>query len=1032
MSEPLRRPLRVALAALLGASIVTPALAGDEDLTARYRETVRPVLERYCFTCHGEERQKANFRVDTLDPDLLAGPDAEAWSHVLDVVNLGDMPPRKADQLDDDQRRALVAWLDDALAASARARAEELEPVLRRLNKDQYTHTLSELLGVRAEFGKVLPDDGKSKLGFTNNGEVLQASPLHLDTYQQVARQAVADAIVTGPRPQPVRYRVVFGKGKGMGHVGAQTGGYQSVIFPSNDFRIDVLDSLGEPLEDPGLDAVRRKISVGLRGSSQSRWRSVPEGVILYGALPHREVAPGAWQGPSPNIKLELQRVFPDHGDFEMRVTASRGYLLESNERLLIPLEDPRPVTGLDEEVPFFPYEATVYPATKGIDRSNLVVDGELLRPAEVPKDSGVRFRHEVERAGYWQFDLVHPSADPGAVPSIRFQIANLKVDQRLQFSEADLRQEVHVTALGAAYLPPGTHDLRVGGPFFVGFSHLVATPLPSDHPAVASLQKRSEEAAAEAARELPALRAFVGTRTDDGMDYATFDEPVAVDAPLGEPATYTFRGRLEDLPVPEPESGDTEILSGFTLLGVWNDHLVKSSKDPGPPLLLEAIEVEAPIHDQWPPVSHQRIFFDSRNRGDEDLYAREVIGSFMQRAFRRPVAEHEIARYHEFWRLLRPEFGTFEEAVGEVLVAVLCSPNFLYMVEPEEGAAVASAEGTDDLLDEHSLANRLSYFLWHSPPDEELVRLADQGRLHEQLLDQTERLLDDPRSSRFVRAFTEEWLRLDRQALMTINVDVHRDYTRFVKRDMAEETWAFMEELLRRDLSLENLVDSDFAMLNQNLAEFYGIEGVMGNAFRPVELPREAGRGGLLSQGAFLVGHSDGTEPHAIKRAVWVKEKILGEHPPPPPPNVPQLDATSPDAAKLTLKERLVQHRDNPSCRDCHAGIDPYGLAFEEYSAVGRLEMERKGRPVDASTTLPDGTELAGVAALKAWILAERKDAVARSFAEALFAWALGRDVSYADEEELQGIVEAARAEDYGIRSVVRAIVSGPSFLGR
>jgi hypothetical protein len=146
----------------------------------------------------------------------------------------------------------------------------------------------------------------------------------------------------------------------------------------------------------------------------------------------------------------------------------------------------------------------------------------------------------------------------------------------------------------------------------------------------------------------------------------------------------------------------------------------------------------------------------------------------------------------------------------------------------------------------------------------------------------------------------------------------------------------------------------------------------------------------------------------------------------------VPQLDATSPDAAKLTLKERLVQHRDNPSCRDCHAGIDPYGLAFEEYSAVGRLEMERKGRPVDASTTLPDGTELAGVAALKAWILAERKDAVARSFAEALFAWALGRDVSYADDEELQGIVEAARAEDYGIRSVVRAIVSGPSFLGR
>ena len=1026
----LSRSFRSTLGLLAVLAVVCPAAHAGEDLTERFRADVRPVLERYCFGCHGEERQKANFRIDMLDPDLLTGPDAEAWSHVLDVVNLGDMPPRRADQLEDDQRRALVTWLDDALAAASRARSEELEPVLRRLNKDQYTHTLRALLGVEAEFGKVLPDDGKSKLGFTNNGEVLQASPLHLDTYQQVARQAIADAIVLGPRPQPVRYRVEFGKGKGVGHVGAQTGGYQSVVFPSNDFRIDVLDPLGQPVDDPSYDAVRRKISVGLRGSSQSRWRSVPEGVILYGALPHREVAPGAWQGPSPNIKLELQRVFPDHGDFEMRVSASRGYLLESNERLLIPLEDPRPVTGLDEEVPFFPYEATVYRAAKGVDRQNLAMDGDLLRPVEVPKDSSVRFRHEVDAAGYWQFDLVHPSADPNAVPSIRLQVANLKVDQRLAFSEADLRQQVHVTALGAAYLPPGTHDVRVGGPFFVGFSHLVATPLPKDHPAVASLQARSEAAAAEAAKELPALRAFVGTRTDDGMDYATFDEPVAVEAPLGQAATYTFRGRLEDLPVPEPESGDDEILSGFTLLGVWNDHLVKSSKDPGPPLLLEAIEVEAPIHDQWPPLSHQRIFVDSRNRDDEDLYAREVIGTFMQRAFRRPVAEHEVARYHEFWRVLRPDFATFEEAVGEVLVAVLCSPNFLYMVEPD--AALAAAPGGDDLLDEHSLANRLSYFLWHGPPDAELVALADQGRLREQLLDQTDRLLDDPRSSRFVRAFTEEWLRMDRQALMTINVDVHRDYTRFVKRDMAEETWTFMEEVLRRDLPLATLIDSDFAMLNQNLAEFYGVEGVMGNEFRPVELPREQGRGGLLSQGAFLVGHSDGTEPHAIKRAVWVKEKILGEHPPPPPPNVPQLDESSPDAAKLTLKERLVQHRDNPSCRDCHAGIDPYGLVFEEYSAVGRLETKRKGRPVDASTTLPDGTELEGVAALKAWILSERQDAVARAFTESLFAWALGRDVNYADEEELSAAVEAARADGFRIRSVVRAIVSGPSFLGR
>lgn len=1009
----------------LGSGLLLVDPSAGQDLVQQYQEEVRPVLESHCFSCHGEERQKADFRVDELDPDLLIGEDAEAWSHVLDLINLGDMPPRKADPLDDAERRLVVEWLNASLSAAAEARSTELEPILRRLNKQQYTHTVAELLGLEASWGKTLPDDAKSKLGFTNNGEVLQASPLHIETYQEIARQAIADSIVLGPRPEPVRYRVEFGKGIGAGLVGGQTGGYQSVIFPQSDFRIDVLDRDGALLDDPELDAIRRRISVGLRGSQQSRWRSVPEGVVLYGALPHREVAPGAWQGPSPNIKLELQRVFPDHGTFEMRVTASRGYLLESNERLLIPLEDPRPLTGLDEEVPFFPYESTVYEAAKGQDRSNLSFDGTFLRPSEIPKDSSVRYRLEAEQAGYWQFDLVHPSASPDAMPSIRFQIANLKLDQRLTFDEVALRQSVHVTPLGAAYLPEGAHDLRLGGKFFVGFSHLVATPIPDEHPAVATLQARSEEAAAEALRRVPSLRAFVGTRTDDGMDYATFGEPIAVPDSLDTPGTYTFRGRLEDLPVPEPESGDTEILSGFTLMGVWNDHLVKTSKDPGPPLMLHAIEVEAPIHDTWPPATHQRIFLDSPRRADESQYAREVIGSFMQRAFRRPVPEHEVQRYYQFWQDLRPEFDSFEESVGEVLVAVLCSPHFLFMVEPEMGA--------DDLeLDEHSLANRLSYFLWNSPPDEELMLLADRGALRANLDAQVERLLDDRRSSRFTRAFTREWLRMDRQALMTINVDLHRDYTRFVKRDMEEETLAFMEHVVREDLPVGTLIDSDFVMLNQNLAEFYGIEGVEGTAFRPVEVPREEGRGGLLSQGSFLVGHSNGTEPHAIKRAVWLKEKILGEHPPPPPPNVPNLNDSAPDTGSMTLKERLFAHRDNPSCRDCHAGIDPYGLVFEEYSAVGRLETSRKGRPIDASTTLPDGTALDGVASLKKWILEERHDAFARAFTEYLFAWALGRDTNFADEAELARLLEAVRGEGFGIRSVVRAIVSSDSFQGR
>jgi hypothetical protein len=220
--------------------------------------------------------------------------------------------------------------------------------------------------------------------------------------------------------------------------------------------------------------------------------------------------------------------------------------------------------------------------------------------------------------------------------------------------------------------------------------------------------------------------------------------------------------------------------------------------------------------------------------------------------------------------------------------------------------------------------------------------------------------------------------------------------------------------------------------MLNQNLAEFYGIDEVEGVSFRPVSVELSKGRGGLLSHGSFLAGHSDGNEPHPIKRAVWVKEKLLGQPPLPPPPNVPDLDPATPGFDKLTLKEQIELHRDTDSCRDCHASFDPYGIALESYNAVGLLESARKGRPIDASTVLPDGTEIEGPAGLRSYILEDVPDSFADSLIEHLFAYALGRDVSYADEEELQNIRKAVRSRDDKMRAVIHEIVRSPSFLER
>lgn len=1183
----IRAALGLLLLTLLGAS--APGVRQADE----YQDTIKPIMEVYCYGCHGGLEQKAGIRFDEVDPDMLAGDDLDIWDAARDMLGAGEMPPKKAQQLPDEQRRALIGWLNESLEEAARAQEGEQHTILRRLNRAQYTNTLQELLDLSIDFGRLLPADSKSAMGFTNNGETLLSSPLHLEYYQSIARAALDQAIVVGERPEPMHYRVSFGKGSGMGLAAGKTGGYQAIPLATEDFVVDILDGAGEikagagMAEQKELDAIKRKISVGFRGSSQDRFHSVEEGVVLYSALPHKEVAPGAWQGPSPNMKLELGRVFPQTGDFALRVKASRGYLVREKKELLVSLDTQETLTSIqmhasaaeataqellasestslgpwhqagpfvtksgakardtayvdrsqaldfavrdaggapiwkevgdtDGEIQNYPnkigavllarridapsprsmdillgsddalwvwlngeevlaadvrrgvakdqdrislnlrqgrndlvmkivnygggfgsYHRVAHDGTSGgatpysvstapnsrtllaersDKRSNVAFENGGLMALDFPEESAVRLFLD-SSGGYFQFDLVHQVMQPDAMGSIRFSVGDLSLDLRPQASTEDQERGFKVTPIGAGYLNPGLHNIILGGPFFVGFSHLIITPLADDHPLVERLES---QAATQVIKETPALRAFIGTRTDDGMDYMTFDQAREVPTPMGEPEVYSFYGRLENLPIPEPESGDDEILSGILVIGVWNDHLVKARAERGPPLLIEELEFEAPYYSQWPPESHQRIFFDSPNSEAPEAYTREVLASFLQRAFRRPIPSQELERYMRFWHSIRDQYEHYEHGVREVLVAALSSPNFLFMAE---------LTLSDEVPEEQALAVRLAYFLWNSAPDAELTRLASQGQLRTNLEQQVTRLLDDPRSERFTRAFTHDWLRLDRLTEVSINPNSFPAFTRFVKRDMAEETYRFMHHVLQADLSLFTLVDSDFALLNQNLAEFYGIEGVEGIEFRPVPVTPEQGRGGLLSQGAFLAGHSDGNEPHPIKRAVWVKEKLLGQAPLPPPPNVPDLDPEAPGFKELTLKQQLERHRDSPACHDCHAGFDPFGIALERYSAVGLLENKRKGQVIDASIELPDGTFVEGATQLKAYLMGPRGDAFSASLIKHIFAYALGRDAAFADEPALREIQERVRSKDNRMREVIQAIVSSPSFL--
>ena len=654
-----------------------------------------------------------------------------------------------------------------------------------------------------------------------------------------------------------------------------------------------------------------------------------------------------------------------------------------------------------------------------------ILKDKKWLMPKEFASWSEIEFSYDIPKDGIYKIDLIHPYVDSDVMPSYRVSLFGRKehgiVSKRLDVMKKTTNNEI-TTPVTLAYFSKGKHKGLVGGKFFVGFSKLVFTPISNDDPLPKILEEEEKKNNSEYLNSNPSILAFAGSRTDDGMDYKALDNPIEVETPFGKSEIFEFTGMLENLPIPMGDSEVSGDLANILTFGLWNNHLVKESNLKGPPLLIKSVEFEAPYFPIWPPESHTKIFFESINKSDDKKYAEEVIEKFMINAFRRPLNAGELNRYLDFWNNIKDDFVSFEDSVKEVLIAVLCSPNFIYLNQPKE-------YDNESINDEFYLASQLSYFLWNSPPDERLIELASKDKLYNNLSKEIDRMIDNPKIKNFIDGFTFEWLRLDRHKNMDVDVNKYVDYTRFVKEDMFNETYEFMKHVLKNDLSILSFIDSDFAMLNQNLAEFYGINGVSGNEFRAVKLDKDQNRGGLLSQGSFLTGHSDGVQPHAIKRAVWLKEKILGDHPPPPPPNVPELNPETPGFENLTLKEQLFLHRNKASCIDCHMKIDPYGVVFENYDATGRFQQKFNGNMIDSKSILPDGNEVDGIQGIKDYILNFKTDEFTNSLVSNIFAYANGRDVGFADKNEINYIVDQVIKDKYSFRTLIKEIIFSSSF---
>lgn len=505
--------------------------------------------------------------------------------------------------------------------------------------------------------------------------------------------------------------------------------------------------------------------------------------------------------------------------------------------------------------------------------------------------------------------------------------------------------------------------------------------------------------------------------------------------APVDAPETYESRVLLTT------EKSSLEFTNPYRVPYAphYNPHYIVQRDDfPRPELLMDWIEIEGPVYDDWPPSSHQRIFIDSPNKGrDESAYARDVLSAFMRRAWRRPLRDGELEPQVALFQQVRSSKTSFEEAIKVPLLTVLASPHFLYLVEPESSSNDTGQQVDHDSrrrLSDHEVASRLSYFLWSSTPDDELLRLAASSELSDQStrLAQVDRMLADPRSATLVSNFAGQWLEL--RKIGSNPPDVPR-YDEHLEASMRGETEAFFEHILRNDRSVLEFLSSDYITINERLARFYDIPGVKGDHFRPVPVSSDRHRGGLLGQASILSITSNGTRTSPVWRGVWVLNNLLGSPPPPPPPNAGDIPPVEQNNQPVTLRQRLQLHREQPQCARCHNRIDPLGFALENFDHSGGWrdqEGTRRDSPViDASAQLPDGTQFEGVDGLRRELM-NRQDQFLHCLAGKLYTYALGREPGYADEPVIADAVATMKSHDLTLRSLIRHIVTSDAFLSK
>lgn len=457
--------------------------------------------------------------------------------------------------------------------------------------------------------------------------------------------------------------------------------------------------------------------------------------------------------------------------------------------------------------------------------------------------------------------------------------------------------------------------------------------------------------------------------------------------------------------------------------------------------LQIRTLSSEGPLDTR--PASHWKILASTPGISEAEQ-TREVLTRLLRRAYRRPPSIKEVERLAEFVESVQSGGLKWEVGIQQALKIILCSPKFLFRFELD-----ASPQTPDPRpIDEFQLASRLSYFLWSTMPDDELLALAEKKQLTGNLEAQVKRMLADPKSSELARNFGKQWLQIERLETFTPDREQFPTFTPELRDAMAIETELFLNAIFRDDHSILDILDADYTFLNKTLVDHYDItkverdsiaqtgittlkldamERFSRQAFERVRVP-DVSRGGILTHASILTVTSNPTRTSPVKRGRWVLEQLLGSPPPLPPPNVPELIEEHETVQEMSLRERLERHRADPACANCHAKMDPIGFSLENYNAIGVFRTKDRGMTIDATAELPDGTTFDGIAGLKR-ILKDRKQQFARCLTEKMLTYALGRGLEYYDRATVMGIVRKLKSKNYRSSVLITEIVKSDPF---